>query len=66
MLVLNVYATRKRNENSVKVILLLLVLLIITFIAIVVIIYLKYKMENSVQAPQIVLGNFIERREIHI
>lgn len=66
MSVLNVYADSKRNENTMKVILVLLVLLIITFIAIVILIYLKYKMEKSVQAPQIVLGNFIERREIHI
>lgn len=63
---LNHQVNNRRDENTVKIIFVLLFLLIITFITIVVLIYLKYKMSKSVQAPQIVLGNFIEQRELHI
>lgn len=45
----------------------LLLLLVITFIAILILLYLKYKVSSrATQTPQIVLGKFVEQREIEI
>ena len=62
-----IYQENHKEDTTVKIIMVLLLLLVITFIAILILLYLKYKVSSrATQTPQIVLGKFVEQREIEI
>ena len=54
------------KDDNLKLILILITLLIITLLFIIVIMYSKATATKQQKAPQIVLGSFIEGREVYI
>lgn len=54
------------RDDNLKLMLILVVLLVITLLFIIVIMYLKAKATKQQRTPQIVLGSFIDGKDVYV